>query len=110
MQKNGQTFDLFPIGMGKQGNKSPVYCGNTQISLIEKDCIVYNDLHEYHVFALDREAGLISALFCMYMYVNAAYKPGVKVTESKVNSVSVTTNKLLKEKYDPGFKNRVSPR
>lgn len=107
MVKDGQVYDLFPIGFGKEGNKSPVYCGDTQISLVEKECIVYNDLHEYHVFAEDRDAGLISVLFCMYMYVNAAYKPGVKVTQSKVNSVSLTTNKLLKGKYDPDFKSRI---
>ena len=37
------------------------------------------------------------------MYINAGYKPGEKVVSSKVKAVSTTTNKLLKEKYNPEF-------
>ena len=37
------------------------------------------------------------------MYINVGYKSGEKVISSKVKVVSITTNKLLKEKYNPEF-------
>ena len=96
-------FDLFPIGFGNEGSKSPIYNGNKQIAQIEKDCIVYNDLHNYRIFAEDSFASQIAILFCIYMYINVGYKSGEKVISSKVKVVSITTNKLLKEKYNPEF-------
>lgn len=103
MNLNGMIFDLFPIGFGNEGSKSPIYNGNKQIAQIEKDCIVYNDLHNYRIFAEDSFASQVAIFFCIYMFVNAGYKPGEKAISSKVKIVSNTTNKLLKEKYNPDF-------
>ena len=103
MKLNGVTFDLFPIGFGEKGSKSPIYSGNKQIAQIEKDCIVYNDLHNYRIFAEDSFASQIAIFFCIYMYINAGYKPGEKIISGKTKTISVTTNKLLKEKYNPKF-------
>lgn len=107
MKLNGKIFDLFPIGFGKEGSKSPIYNGDEQIAQIEKECVVYNDLHKYRIFAVDAFASQIAIFFCIYMYVNAGYKPGEKVVHSEVKVVSTTTNKLLKEKYNPEFINGV---
>lgn len=103
MKLNGITFDLFPIGFGNEGSKSPVYNANRQIAQIEKDCIVYNDLHNYRIFAEDLFAAQVAIFFSIYMYINAGYKPGTKVVSSKVKVVSTTTNKVLKAKYNPDF-------
>lgn len=103
MKLNGMIFDLFPISFGNEGSKLPIYNGNKQIAQIEKDCIVYNDLHNYRIFAEDSFASQIAIFFCIYMYINAGYKPGEKVISSKVKVVSTTANKLLKEKYNPEF-------
>lgn len=107
MKKTGVTYDLFPIGFGNEGSKSPIYQDNTQIAQIEKDCVVYNDLHNYKVFAIDESSSETAVLFAIYMYINAGYKPGKKAVSSSVKVVSTTTNKLLKEKYDPTFTSRI---
>lgn len=108
MVKDGMLYDLFPIGFGDEGGKCPIYLDCEQIAQVEKDCVVYNDLHNYRIFAADENAAFIAVLFCMYMYVNACYRPGEKAVSSKVKSVSVTTNKLLKEKYNPYFKDGIA--
>ena len=63
MKKAGITYDLFPIGLGTDGSKSPIYQDNSQIAQIEKDCVVYNDLHTYKIFAQDEFSGEIAVLF-----------------------------------------------
>lgn len=105
--KNGMVYDLFSIAFGDEGSKNLVYHGNHQIAQIEKECVVYNDLHHYQVFAEDENAGLISLIFSMYMYINACYKPGVKASESCSKTISVTKDPCLLEKYDPDFKSKI---
>ena len=97
------VYNLYPISFGKDGGKSPIYCGNEQIAQVNKDCIVYNDLHDYHIYAKDDYAAKIAVIFCIYMYINAGYKPGEKVTKSVAKTYNKTTNKLLLAKYDPNF-------
>lgn len=103
MKRNGIIYDLFPIGFGNEGSKSPIYQESKQIAQIDKDCIVYNDLHKYRIYAEDEHASQIAIFFAIYMYVNAGFKPGEKVVSSTVKVVSITTNKALKEKYNPTF-------
>lgn len=100
----GTSYSLYPIGFGNDGFKCPIYAGNRQIALIEKPCVVYNDLHSYHITAIDVESALIAVLFCAYMYVNSAYKPGNKVSKSVEKNITKTTNKLLLAKYNAQFK------
>lgn len=69
MKLNGMIFDLFPIGFGNEGSKSPIYNGNKQIAQIEKDCIVYNDLHNYRIFAEDLFASQI-AIFSVFICIS----------------------------------------
>lgn len=107
MKKNGLTFDLFPIGFGKEGSKSPIYIENKQIAQIEKESIVYNDLHNYRIYAKDDYSAYIAILFVVYMYINAGYKAGEKELSSTVKVVSTTTNKILKGKYNPDFKKNI---
>lgn len=100
-------YTMYPIGFGREGGKHPVYCGDRQIAQIEKSGEIYNDLHHYSIYALDQTAAELAVLFCAYMYVNANFKPGEKATKSVVKYTSVTTNKTLKSKYDPSFKERI---
>lgn len=109
MKKSGMTYELFPIGFGSEGSKSPVYQGNKQIAQIEKNCVVYNDLHNYRIYAEDEYASNIAVFFAIYMYVNAGFKPGEKFVSSTVKVISVTTNKLIKEKYNSEFTKYIEP-
>ena len=105
--KNGMVYDLFSIAFGDEGSKNLVYCGKHQIAQIEKECVVYNDLNHYQVFAEDENAGLLSLIFSLYMYINACYKPGIKVSEACSKTFSITKDPCLLEKYDPDFKSKI---
>lgn len=97
-------YEMYPIGFGNDGAKNPIYTSNRQIGLIEKDFVVINDLHTYMITCVDDYSALISLLFAAYMYLVAAYKPGVAVTQSVHKAFYKTTNKTLLQKYDPSFK------
>lgn len=100
---NGGFYDMFPIHFGDEGQKTPVYFGDQQIAEVHKAAVVRNDLHSYHILAKDEGAALPCVLLCTYMFVNAAFRPGVEVTTSEKRVHSVTTNKLLLAKYHPEF-------
>ena len=102
----GMIYEMYPIGFGNDGAKNPIYVGNDQRGLIEKDCEVINDLHNYKITCVDELSAITSLLFASYMYVNAAFKPGVAVTKSVHKVISKTTNKTLLQKYDPSFKGK----
>lgn len=102
-------YNLYPIGFGREGGKHPVYCGETQIAQVEKAGEIYNDLHHFDIYAVDQQAAEVAVLFTAYMYMNANFKPGEKVTKSYVKCTSITTNKTLKSKYNPDFVKGIQP-
>lgn len=106
MELSGQAYELYPIGFGSEGAKNPIYAGVEQRGLVEKDCEIINDLHTYKITCVDELSAILSLMFAAYMYVNAAFKPGVAVTKSVHKVVSKTTNKSLLQKYDPSFKQK----
>ena len=107
MEFNDKKYDLYPIGFGNEGGKHPVYCGDTQIAQVEKPGEIRDDMHNYTIYAIDSDAAELSVLLVAYMYVNANYKPGEKVTKSYVKCYSVTKSKTLLSKYDPEFKEKL---
>lgn len=106
---NQKEYNLYSVGLGERGVCS-LYCEEEQIAQIEKDGIVYNDLHDYDIYSIDENNAFIAVLMSCYMYVIACYKPGVKVTESVKKNYSKTTNKDLISKYNPEWINRVKER
>lgn len=103
MKKSGVTYNMFPVGLGKNGIKSPIFQDNSQIAQVEKDCVVYNDLHIYKIFARDEFTSEIAVLFTIYYYINVNYKAGEKTITSTYKTISKTTNKLLLKKYNSEF-------
>lgn len=108
MEKDGMIYSMYPVGFGIEGSRCPVYCGDRQTAQAEKDGTVHNDMHYYRILATDENAAFTTVLFCMYMYVNACYKPGKRAALSEVKTVSVTTDRFLKEKYNPDFRERIT--
>jgi len=100
-----QEYNLYSIGLGEKG-VNVLYKNNTQISQIENDGTIYNDLHHYNIYSVDKESAFISVLMSCYMYIITSYKPGVKVTESVKKIYSKTTNKDLISKYNPEWINK----
>lgn len=97
------TYQLYAIGLGKEGNKFPIYKDDIQIALIEKDCIVYNNLDEYRIYAIDDSSSFITFVFGLYIDVLMYGNRGEKMKESVQKTYNLSTNKELKSKYDPAF-------
>lgn len=106
---DGKEFTMYCIGLGEEGAKNPIYCGDTQIAQVEKDCVVYNGLYQYRVYARDEYAAKIALIFCTYMYSCGAYEPGMKVVNSVSKAVSITKIKSTLEKYNPSFAASIEP-
>ena len=103
MQLRGMTYDLYSVALGKEGTKSLLYCGNRQIAQIDSESIVYNDLHNYRVYAVDEFSSEIAVMFAAYLYAIGPFEPGKKVKSSVTKYYSKTTNKNLLLKYNPNF-------
>lgn len=101
-----KQYEMYPIGMGKEGTKNPIYLGDRQIALIEKECVVIDDLHIYKIICTDSAHMLVSLIFSLYMYLICAFRPGEMAIKSVHKSITVTTSKRLKSKYDPKFRER----
>lgn len=97
------VFLMYAVGLGKEGYKFPIYNENEQIAQIEKGCVVYNDLHNYKVYIKDEDCLNAVIYLCAYNYVTGPYEPGKKTISGKETTVYITTNKLIKEKYNPEF-------
>lgn len=104
IQFEGRAYQLYTVGLGKEGAASCLYLGQEQIAQIDKEATVRNDLHHFEIFAVDENSAFISALLCCYKYVRGCYRPGEKITESVASYTTVTTNKMLKAMYNPNFK------
>ena len=99
----GTEYDLYSIMLGKEGGKCPIHSGGVQAAEIDKDSVVYDDLHSYRLYALREDGGLAAVLLCAYLYVIGPYKPGVKVKSGVARYYGTTKDKALLEKYDPCF-------
>lgn len=101
-------YVMYYHARGEEGVKNPIFCNGSQVAQIEKDCVTYNELHQYRILAVDEYAATAALMYCSYMYVRGSYKPGVKVTQSFKKTVTTTTNKTVKSMYDPTFARRVT--
>lgn len=80
---------------------------NIQVAQIEKDCVVYDGLHNYRAYIKQDDLVDVVVWLCAYLYVTGMYTPGEKIIRGKTKTVSTTTNRFLKEKYNPEFINSV---
>ncbi len=104
LELNGKFYKTYVIGFGKEGAKNPLYCEDVQQALIEKDCEIFDDMHNYKITSVDDNSALLALIVSMYMYVIASYRSGEKVTQSYRKVISKSTDKKLIEKYNPLFK------
>ena len=103
---NNKEYNSYNIGLG---NKSVncIYLDDTQIAQIEKESVVYNDLHHFEIYVSDTSYSLLSILITCYKYITSYFKPGVKVKKSVTKSFQKTTNKDLRAKYNPEWKEKM---
>lgn len=103
MRYCNDIYEMYSLGLGKEGYKSPIYLGDRQIAQIDMDCVVKNQLFKYKIYAIDNSFARIAVLFCLYFYVSGVYSSGEKVISSETKYYTVTKNKALLEKYDKEF-------
>jgi hypothetical protein len=103
---NQKEYELYSIGLGKK-SVCCLYCGEQQIAQIEKDGIIYNDLHNYDIYSIDKDGAFIAVLMSCYMYITSCYNPGIKVTKSINKIYSKTINKDLISKYNVEWINNI---
>lgn len=101
------AYQLYAVGMGNEGMKYPIYAGDVQIALIEKDTEVRDHLDVYHAYAVDNQAAMVAFLFGLYLDMREFANRGQVSSASYEKSISITINKALKAKYDPSFKSLV---
>lgn len=104
---NQQLFQIYAVGCGKEGIKIPIYYGEEQIALIEKDPTVYNNQDRYQIMAVDEYAADIACLFNLYYdFIRFGHR-GEFVSNTKYTNYEYTVNKELKSKYNPQFKEMI---
>lgn len=104
---NNEIYYMYCVGMGKEGLKYPIYKGNIQIALMEKENIVINNLDEYVIYMQDDNYLDVALLIALYVDTRFAANRGVYVSSSVHKTYSLTFNKELKSKYNPEYKNMV---
>lgn len=102
------TFNIYTVGLGSEGIKYPVYYNTQQVALIEKDCVVKNNLDEYSITSIDEFTGYIAYIAALFIDETAYANRGEKVKKSTQKYYLKTTNKELKAKYNPDFKDFVN--
>lgn len=99
---NRKEYNLYSMVLGTKGI-SVLYHDDIQLAQIEKDRTVYNDLHNFNIYSVDRESAFISILMSCYKYITIYYEPGIKIIKSIKKSYSKTFNKDLLERYNPDW-------
>lgn len=67
---------------------------------------MYNNLDVYHVTATSEQSFLVTTIFGLYLDASSYAHRGEIVKKSVEKTYYLTTNKKLKAKYDPDFKEK----
>lgn len=107
LKMNDATYKMYGIGLGKGlGYKFPIYQGDSQVALIEKDNVVYNNLDTYRVFALNEQINEIACLFGLYIDTLLFAHCGEVTFTGVKTDWELTKDENLTKKYDPNFISR----
>lgn len=103
----GKQYQRYGIGLGKDGNCSPIYAENRQIAQFSIDSEVIDERFQFHCAALNEDFGFAALFFICYSYISTCYRPGEKVYKHIRKTYSKTTDSYELSFYDPGFITRI---
>lgn len=104
LEWSGVEYQMYEIGLGKQGIKLPVYHNGAQIALIEKGTVVYDNKDSYPM-TFQNDDGLLKSIFLTLYYDLVRFaNRGEVVSNTKKTYFYYSTNKELKQKYDPNWR------
>lgn len=101
---DGMLYTIYEVGCGKDGIKLPVYNGDKQVGLIEKGAVTYDNKDTYSIAAINKRVAEAGVLFTLYYDFVRFGRRGEVSRRSKKTRYYYTTNKALKEKYNPDWK------
>lgn len=104
----GKEYRGYEVALGKEGVFYPVYHQNgngaeTQIGLMKKEPVVVDLRDVYECFALEEKDMFPIQLYALYIDFWNFRRQGQAAVNSKELEAFFTTNKRLKEKYNPDF-------
>lgn len=102
----GMQYEMFEVGLGSEGIVWPIYLNGRQVAQLGKPTTVHNNLDEYEICALDRQSELAAYLMSLYLDARSYARRGQITAASVQKTFLLTTNKKLKAKYDPTFRER----
>ena len=101
MDFNDTSYQMYEVGLGKQGIKLPVYRNGAQIALVEKENVTYNNNEQYYIHYEDDCGLIVSTLFTLYYdYLRFGHHGEISVS-SKKTFLLFSTNKELRGKFNP---------
>lgn len=101
-------YEMFEVGLGNSGIVYPIYRNGRLTAELDKDVTVYHHLDHYRLYAEDESALKNAVLLCLYLDARSFANRGQIAVSSVEKTFYLTTNKNLREKYDPNFKHRIS--
>lgn len=104
LELRGRTWDIYEVGLGRKGIKLPVYLGERQAALLEKDAKVKDNLDRYGLYALDEDAMLVSVLFGLYYDFKRWRSAGELDVKKTQTTFTFSLKRAVRGKYDPKFK------
>lgn len=105
IETKNNKYNVFPIYMGKEGLKMPVYLNDEQIGLIENKEIIKNNSSAFNIFIPENEINeeyiIVCTMACMFHNFERYFNNG----KPYYTRFGWTTKKCMKEKYIKTFKN-----
>lgn len=106
LELNGREWSLYEVGLGKEGIKLPVWEGERQAALLEKDAVVRDNLDRYQLYAASERDLLPAVLLGLFYDCKQFEDRGERVVQGKSVTYLYTFSRATRERYDPAFRAR----
>jgi hypothetical protein len=104
---NGDTVTVYESGLGAGKHFYSIYRDGKVIAVIHKPDLVVALLDKYTCYVEKYEDAVLAAIYCMFLESLAYYHRATADEPTVDGTATVTTQKELKEKYDPSFIERI---
>lgn len=102
----GRVLQIYEVGLGKEGMRYPVYEDGVQLSQVEKEPVVLDNLDAYSLCSLDDFGELAALLFALFLDFHSYRNAGERTRGKKSFQYVYTRRKEILSKYDPDFRSR----
>lgn len=101
---NAELLNCYEVEMDKDQKYVCVYLGDRQVALIEKSKVLSDNLDSYKIYLKDEKYIQIVCLYVVYYEHATSANYNEFTYKTKKTSFENSTNKVLKSKYNPQFK------